>query len=30
MEYSIMVWRTPIGGWKEVLYRLTYLTVTLW
>ena len=22
MEYSVMVWRTPIGEWKEVLYRL--------
>ena len=26
MEYSIMLWRTPIGGWMDVLYRLTYLT----
>jgi hypothetical protein len=24
MEYSITVWRTPIGEWQEVLYRLTY------
>ena len=24
MEYSVTVWRTPIGEWKEVLYRLTY------
>ena len=24
VEYSITVWRTPIGEWKEVLYRLTY------
>ncbi len=24
MEYSVTVWRTPIGEGKEVLYRLTY------
>ena len=24
MEYSVTVWRTPIGEWKEVLYTLTY------
>jgi len=24
IEYSVTVWRTPIGEWKEVLYRLTY------
>ena len=24
VEYSVMVWRTPIGEWKEILYLLTY------
>ena len=24
MEYSVNVWRTPIGEWRSVLYRLTY------
>jgi len=24
VEYSVMVWRTPIGEWKEVLFLLTY------
>jgi hypothetical protein len=26
VEYSVMAKRTPIGEWKEVLYRLTYRT----
>jgi hypothetical protein len=24
IEYSVTVWRTPIGEWMEILYRLTY------
>jgi hypothetical protein len=24
MEYSVTVWRTPVGEWNEVLYTLTY------
>lgn len=24
VEYSIVVWRTPIGEWKEALYLLTF------
>jgi hypothetical protein len=24
MEYSVTVWRTPIGEWKETLFRLTF------
>jgi len=23
-EYSITGWRTPVGEWMEVLYRLTF------
>ncbi len=24
VEYSVLVWRIPIGEWENVLYLLTY------